>query len=456
MPTKKSKKTRRRKKRKEPKIFRRFIFYLLFTLAWSPIVLSFLVSANVLSSDVIGVNADYSIYNTDLFGLSQYKADIESMGYTVKPLFSSLSALSKLDQDLVLMIVGPSKGYDITDMLTVVNLLLNGSSVLISDDTGSANTLLSYFSMFGLNISFGPGILMEYYSNYHNSPAFPIIRTFVRSPVTQGINEIILNYATFINGTVPPLALSSPFSWVDLDNDSLPTLGLEKPGPYIVASAIDLSMLVPGAGKLFLFSDPSLFTNIMLPFGDNRRFALNIINWLADNGKKNLIVFDEGHLALPVGIVQVYSVIMTYATFLSSNWLLAPIYPIVAIYVARKWLPKGKKAAPLNPTKVFRRRGESEFSELLKRYKRQDAYPHVLNILYKKWKRDLKRALNISGLVPLDTLYTQILNSGIVVDSKALKHILESLEKKKYKHIDKEEFTKIFFFMENLITQLKR
>ena len=243
MPTKKSKKTRRRKKRKEPKIFRRFIFYLLFTLAWSPIVLSFLVSANVLSSDVIGVNADYSIYNTDLFGLSQYKADIESMGYTVKPLFSSLSALSKLDQDLVLMIVGPSKGYDITDMLTVVNLLLNGSSVLISDDTGSANTLLSYFSMFGLNISFGPGILMEYYSNYHNSPAFPIIRTFVRSPVTQGINEIILNYATFINGTVPPLALSSPFSWVDLDNDSLPTLGLEKPGPYIVASAIDLSVL---------------------------------------------------------------------------------------------------------------------------------------------------------------------------------------------------------------------
>ena len=414
------------------------------------------MSANVLPSTTVGVNTDFSIYNSAMFGLSQYKADIESMGYTVKPLFSSLSALSKLNQSLVLMIVGPSKGYDITDMLAVVNLLLNGSSVLISDDTGSANTLLSYFSMFGLNISFGPGILMEYYSNYHNSPAFPIIRTFVSSPVTEGVSEIVLNYATYINGTVPPLALSSPFSWVDLDNNSQPTPGLEKPGPYIVASAIDLGAIIHGAGKLLLFSDPSLFTNVMLPFGDNRRFALNIINWLADNGQKNLVIFDEGHLALPVGIVQIYSVIMTYATFLSSNWLLAPIYPIVAIYVARKWLPKGKKAAPLNPTKVFRRRGESEFSELLKRYKRQDAYPHILDILYKKWKRDIKRALNISGFATLETIYTHVLNSGIAVDSKALKQILELLEKKKYKHIDKEEFTKIFFFMESIVTQLKR
>ena len=456
MPTKKRKKSRRIKKRKEPKIFRKFIFYLLFILAWSPIVLSVLVSANILSPSAVGVNTDFSIYNTDMFGLSQYKSDIESMGYTVKPLFSSLSTLSKLDQDLVLMIIGPSKGYDITDMLTVVNLLLNGSSVLISDDTGSANTLLSYFSMFGLNISFGPGVLMEYYSNYHNSPPFPIIRTFISSPVTEGVNEIVLNYASFINGTVPPLAVSSPFSWVDVNNNTMPDPGLEKPGPYIVASAIDLGAIFPGAGKLFLFSDPSLFTNVMLPFGDNKRFAINIINWLADNGRKQLIVFDEGHLALPVGIVQIYSIIMSYATFLSSNWLLAPIYPIAAIYVARKWLPKGKKAAPLNPTKVFRRRGESEFSELLKRYKRQEAYPHILDILYKKWKRDIKRALNVSGLVSIDTLYSQIISSGIAVDAKALKQVLEILEKKKYKHIDKDEFTKIFFFMENIVTQLKR
>lgn len=448
MPNRKKRKEKRIRRKKESKIIRKVVFFTLFIISWAP----FIIPALGLQ---VSFNADFSIYNTSDFGASNFKKYIEDEGYTVKPLYSSLSTLNKLDIPGVLIILGPKRAYELPDALAILDFLLNGGSILISDDEGSANTLLSYFAMVGINISFGPGILVDVLYNYKQRPVLPVIKTFIPLPGTEGlldgVHELVLNYATIINGTVPPLAVSSNMSWVDIDGDLFPDPEVESPGPFTVISAIDLSMLIPNAGKLMLVSDPSLFTNLMLNYGDNLQFAINTINWLANNNRSRLIIFDEGHLGLPVSDIMFFSVIMTYVTLLSSNWILAPLFPIFSVYFAKKWLPKAKKATPLTPTKVFRRRGESYFSEMIRRYKSYDAYVHVLKILYRKWKRELVKKYKIPPPVTADKIYNQLIQISPDFESKNLRKIIRDLEAGKLKQISKGEFTKVFLVFESIM-----
>ncbi|MGQ4833136.1 MAG: DUF4350 domain-containing protein [Candidatus Asgardarchaeia archaeon] len=445
MPEKKSKS--KRIKKKEAKSVRYAIFFTLLFISWVPII-------TPLAGIHFNFTTDFSIYNTSQFGASDLKNELESLGYQVKPLYSSLSALNKLEKPGVLIILGPKRTYDFPDALAIIDFLLHGGSILISDDEGTANTLLSYFSIVNVNISFGPGILVDVLSNYRNRPVLPVIRNFVPSPLTQGpagtVRELVLNYATIINGTVPPIAWSSNMSWADIDGDLYPDPDIEHPGPFIVVSAIDLSLLIPNGGKIVLVSDPSLFTNLMLDYGDNRIFAINTISWLADYNTSHIIIFDEGHLGLPVSDVFFFSIIMNYATIISSNWVLAPLFPFMAVYFARKWLPKAKRAKPFSPTKVFRRRGETYFSEMIRKYKQSGAYAHALKILYRKWKKELSKEYGLSPFATGDKIYSLIVKLNPQFSSDKVKRIIHDLDSGKLKHISKEEFVKIFIVFESI------
>lgn len=447
-----SKKKRKKKHVKKPKKdskFKYVVFILLFTISWAPLLFSVLMPTQV-------ANVDFSVYNTSGTGISSFKEDIESMGYTVKTLYSSLSTLNKYKNSAVLMIIGPSKPYDPLDTVALINFVLNGGCVLIADDFGSANTLLSLFTQVGFTIQFGPGVIVDIGSPYNNSPLLPLITNFIDSPLTRGVSRIVLNYATFINATLPPYATTSRFSWADLDNDTYPDPENETAGPFTVLSAIDFSEFIENAGRIVLLSDPSLFINYMIDIEDNRILARNIVTWLSRDGEIDTIIFDEGHLSYPPWTsIYFFSLIMSNVTFLSSNWLLAPLFPIFTFYLAKRWLPKPKKEIKFSLKEIFRRRGVTEFSALMTRIKETETYSFALKILITKWKNDLKSIFkkpiySFQSLLPIIESY-DLKN----IDKKKLRKAFKLLDKKKIGYISKSDLSEIFFVMDSFINLLR-
>ena len=95
----------------------------------------------------------FSIYNEDWNGLSEFREIIEEMypedrdgdGYpdSIKTIISSINAVNRLENETgILVIMGPSVHYDISEAVALVLFIMNGGTVLIADDFGTANDLL--------------------------------------------------------------------------------------------------------------------------------------------------------------------------------------------------------------------------------------------------------------------------------------------------------------------------
>jgi len=108
-------------------------------------------------------------------------------------------------------------------------------------------------------------------------------------------------------------------------------------------------------------SDASMFSNqlIGLPGYDNDRFALNCIDWLTRGNHSMKVVFDEYHLRPEAGqdasAPALYGQVLDYISFLSSNWIIAPFYPFLALSTLRRWLPKSEEQNRKNQEKKQRR-----------------------------------------------------------------------------------------------------
>ena len=106
-----------------------------------------------------------------------------------------------------------------------------------------------------------------------------------------------------------------------------------------------------GNARIFVSADASLFNNELLNEDgyDNQQFAINIINWLTredeDDDKDDwMIVFDEAHIrperSRDVSSAGIFGFIIQYIVQLSTNPLTAWIYPLLAVYTLRRYLPK--------------------------------------------------------------------------------------------------------------------
>jgi len=402
------------------------------------------------------INVDFFIYNDSPYGCSKFKGYLKDLGYEVRPMYSTLDILSDMDEGYVLLIIGPSKQYNPTDTLSLFQFIMRGGSVLIADDFGSANSLFLPMTYLGLQIRFGPGILIDVGSSYNNRPTLPVITRFQSHPITQGVRGIVLNYATFINATLPPLAVSSDMSWNDIDGDFTPDPENETAGPFIVATAIDFGEFYPNAGKIVMVSDPSIFTNMMIDYLDNRKFVLNIVNWLSDYGFKKKLIFDEGHLMWPVYSSNFYfGLIMSQITFFTTNWYIAPLFPIISLYFLRRWAPRPMREIPLYPITVYKKRGESKLYSQIIRYKSTEAYGHLLKILHRKWMREAKRILKMYNEPDIGYVLRKARELGIKIDEKVEKKVLDIVSKEFSVKINKLDFSEIYFFMEGILEDLK-
>jgi hypothetical protein len=382
---------------------------ILFILSWAPIGL---LAGTTIAGFGEVYEHDFSVYNEEWNGYSEFKTVVNESGYDVLSIQASMSVLSRYGGDAVIVIAGPVIDFSADALLVLFQHLSTGGGVLIADDFGTANNSLFFLNQFlqgaidaqaaGMNFSglltFTKGVLLDL-DSYDIEPRLPVIQDIRPHAITQGVNELHLNWASTLTPTslmgYLGVAWTSDRAWVEPDIEHpnpWPDAG-EWAGVLPVASAIDLSMAFPGGGRLVAVSDPSMFNNDMWSrFPDNARFGQNIINWLTQGQSNFTITFSENLLAVPWNSPEFFfGLYLGRALWLSSMPFVAPLYPLVTVLGMRKYLPDPKKPQVKSVSEVFLRRGQTYFSERMVYYRTEGNYGRVVKMLYRRLRRDLVR-----------------------------------------------------------------
>ncbi len=275
----------------------------LFVLGIGAVLLAISIMVPVISS-----SADFSIYNTGWNGCSDlgketyetgsFLPTIDLSATTKEVVAHSSFASGDLDIDPTatsIMIIGPEVTFTEEEGKFAHEFLTEGGTMLIADDFGTGNDLLSRMNT-STRIS---GRKMVDLS-FMKIPELSVGTDMARHRITRNVSMLLFNYPSTIipSPTAVPIVNSSRASWLESAEDTLQTFD-EESGPFPI-----LTIESYGGGTLIVLSEPSLLINQMKKKMDNGLFASNLIHYLA--GGRDTILIDEAHHDLndPVHIID--------------------------------------------------------------------------------------------------------------------------------------------------------
>jgi len=431
----KTREVKSRKKIKAGSIYKQALFLLIFIFSFIPLLAPII--------DQGKNDQNFSVYNEDWRGSSDFKELIDDEGYDTLCIQSSLSATKRLDKKICLILLGTNQFYNpFNEIPYFMEFLEDGNSLLICHDYGSTSNLL--YEIFLANminpdiqdkipITFFPDGVLRDNESFDTNPEFPVIETFTDHPIAHGIGKVILSECTAAVGG-PFLEYSGwdvvgypslLYSFVDMNDDGEFDYDDDSIDLEFVADAIGedfpeglskIPLISPllsvfmakdtGDARIVVSSDASLFNNELLNEDgyDNQQFALNIIKWLTRGEDDWIIVFDEAHIrpekSRDVSSPGIFGFIIQYVVQLSTNPLTAWIYPLLAVYTLKRYLPKKdekeekKKAAEEEKKEELARfRTSSFFAKKIEWYRDKSKYDKALTLLYRRLERKLNAQL---------------------------------------------------------------
>lgn len=278
--------------------------------AIAAIALAVTLLAVSLSSPFISTTADFSIFNSGWNGTSKlaivtYQAgkfapsfQVRSSGTDLTVEQTSLDKLSLVPATDALIEIGPTKPFTAAEGRLVGDFVRGGGTLLLSDDFGTANSLL-----IGMNATsrFSGKLLMDL--AYEKQPEFSVCFDVSPDAITRNVTTFLLNYPSSITAgpSTQVLARSSVASWLDTNGDRLQEWGEPRgPFPLLVKERL-------GGGTIVLLSDPSVLINGMSKNLDNSVLAKNLIGFVSLD--RSLVYFDESHRNFfnPVEITMQFS-----------------------------------------------------------------------------------------------------------------------------------------------------
>ncbi len=446
--------------KKRSKFINILVFCFVFAIAWLPIFLSV---SGVGGLDIL----PFSIYNSHPIpgdGCSELALELENNGYDVNPLISSLSVVNSIPKNCVLCIIGPTHYFSLIETSALLDFFINGGSMLLVDDFGSANTILDGLAMLIVDwprIRFTQGLLLDATNNDNGIPLLASIESFNDGGrIFSSGHHVVMNYATSIDAPAgSALAASSTNSWIvagdvvsHIENGGDPnyiaynaTRG-DQPGPLPLMVELQIEN-----GTLMLLNDPSIFINNMIDRGTNRLFANELFTYLANQANADTIIIDHNHLGWsPNSPVLYVGLMLGQITYVSTNWLLAPLAPLLAIWMVRRYLPF-ERPEKQKPMEMYRLRGQTMFTKTLYEYINTHQYNEALEIIYGQLKRDLRRrhGLRVFDVPRLLVTVSRTRQPG---DIAQITDDFEVLEKavRESKQIKREEFLDLFFKIERI------
>ncbi|MGY5879729.1 MAG: DUF4350 domain-containing protein [Candidatus Thorarchaeota archaeon] len=453
----------------------------LFLLSWVPV--GMLAGYTVISAEPV-YTQDFSIYNEEWNGYSQFRTAIEDSSREVLSIQASMSVLTRENGSAVLCITGPVRDFSIDATLVIFTHLLAGGGVLIADDFGTANSSFALLNTLmssmlagsplenltrGL-LSFTGGVLVDLDSyDTQKEPRLPIIRDFTNpygfrsdgGAITQGVTELHLNWATALNPYCllgqAGIAWCTPRSWceTEIDYDVVPDpLNETWIGSLPVVGAVDFSQGGETGGRIVAVSDPSIFTNDMYgQFSGNRLFASNVIEWLSRSDTSKPVIFCEELLAVPLSSGEFFfGQYLGRVLWLSSLPYISALYPLITAIGIKKYLPELKKPEVKSVSDVFLRRGQTYFGERMSYYRTEGNFARVVKMLYRKMKRGLRQQQQWSTYDPKKLFELMQYKNPKLKQTEFLATIdrIEEISANPNMKIKESEMMELFFFMRNI------
>ncbi len=192
----------------------------------------------------------------------------------------SYSELPMSGYNMTLLIIGPEKNFTYSEAEAVAGFINRGGRVILADESGFGNSLLERLN---LSVRIYGGLLVDPLFKERNEK-LPRARYLS----SNYVGEVVLNYASVIEGCSNPLLSTSSYSYIDENLNDEWDEGEDK-GPFTVGCSVKI-----GEGELIIFSDSSLFINSMIGKGLNKKLLLNIVedrNVLIDHSHWTQTIF---------------------------------------------------------------------------------------------------------------------------------------------------------------------
>jgi hypothetical protein len=322
-------------------------------IASGPVIAAFLLALAVAVTLAASTPIDdpYSTLNTQWNGTS---ALAEKGFHAVSE--DLMTTLSSTNGAAVLLIIGASRQFTGVEADFLADFVQKGGLLVLADNFGSSNSLLD---LLGVPMRFDGKLLADGLF-YRKQPAFPTISDFSSSEFSTGLNELVLDYATVLDildgGNVKVLARSSPFSFLDLNQDGKKDLG-EPSGPFPVLAELEL-----GRGAVVLFTSPASFANGLIHDANNIRVVENVMNTAivrqaSQPEHGTLFLLDETHLIpspfTPAKLMANRLVISILEGGMQLSWKLG-LTALAAGIVAARYIYRKPSTEVLQKTEVRR------------------------------------------------------------------------------------------------------
>ena len=196
----------------------------------------------------------------------------------------SLKGLPDSPTEAVLVLI-PYIELSTDDLIAVARFVGDGGTLLLMDDYGYGNGVLSYL---GVSARFIGQPLFDPLFSFKNL-RLPRITDFTPEVRNAGVEVIVLNHATALTN-VPEsraIAWSSISSFLDANESETLELG-ESTGPFPVAARFP-----SGNGEVVVVADPSIVINSIVGRDDNYAFVRYLTG---GNGQPKSISFATSHL----------------------------------------------------------------------------------------------------------------------------------------------------------------
>jgi hypothetical protein len=213
---------------------------------------------------------DFATSNTHWNGLSEV-----SRQFHIRPL-TEVGGFPVESRGTVVLVI-PSRPPQPSHLQAIARFVEAGGVLILMDNFGSGNEVLMAL---GSTIRFSGRLLADPLFHVRNS-RLPKILDFAPSPLTVGVEGLVLNHATVLTGitATQAAATSSPVSYLDVNltgrrEESAPS------GPFPI-----LALEPHKEGYLVTISDSSILINSMLAQADNRRLFRNAVGLAGANAK---------------------------------------------------------------------------------------------------------------------------------------------------------------------------
>ncbi len=301
-----------------------------------------------MTAPAISTTEDFSIFNSGWNGTSglaimTYRTgkfvptfQVESTGTDISVTQTALTAIELDPRTGALIVIGPTKDFTDAEGALVANFMRDGGRLVLADDFGTGNSLLSKM---GATSRFSGDLVMDL--AFEKQPEFSVVFDIRPDPLTANITTLLFNYPSSISvnaSTTTTMAYSSIASWRDANGNRLQDPG-EPRGPFPLIARERF-----GQGTIVLLSDPSVLINGMRGYMDNGAFATNLVAEVCRD--RTEVYFDESHrtffdpitatLEFTGSISTTSKALLAAVAFVLTLWISTDIVDEAIAYVLRK------------------------------------------------------------------------------------------------------------------------